>query len=178
MAPINIQGRLIKRSERATKALSLRKAGKSYEEIGVELGVKAVRAFVIIKEELARLNKDRSSSAEEILRLEIERCYEIVKALWPRRNEPRTAEVILKTIERISRFYGLDKPLKIEQAIQVEDMTYEQLIAESKRIGLHTPAVNEFEVGQSLPGLNIENLNFLPDYNKLDKQNEELLDVE
>src|SRR5882762_1000436 len=118
----------ISKSEQASKALSLRKAGKTYEEISKEIGVNASRTYVIIRKELQRLNKIRSNSADEILRLEIERCYEIIKALWDRRKEPRTAEVILKTIERISKFYGLDKPLKIEQAFQVDNMSYEQLM--------------------------------------------------
>lgn len=152
----------VSKIERAIKALDLRKAGKSYVDIGKALGISATKAFGIIRSELHNLNDRKSSTAEEILRLEIERCYELIQSLWPRKSEPRTAEVILKTIERISKFYGLDKPLKIEQSISIEDMSYEQLMAESERIGLKTISQSEFEVQDALPGLDTSRLAFLP----------------
>lgn len=164
-----IANNAVSKAQMAVRALSMRKAGKSYDDIARDLKVSHATAFRLVQNELRKLNAKRSSTAEEILRLEIERCYEIIQSLWPRRNEPRTAEVILKTVERISKFYGLDKPLRIEQAISVEDMSYEQLIAEAERIGLKTVSSSAFEIQNALPGLNVSNLTFLPDKKETEK---------
>lgn len=72
------------RAERRARAVELRKTGKTFEQIGAELGVTKQAAHGLVKAELADLMAKRTEGAEEIIALEIQRLDAMLEAIWPR----------------------------------------------------------------------------------------------
>jgi|SRR5581483_560568 len=128
--------RTIAKRERALRALQMRKEGYSFQEIGEELGLNPHYVSQMVIAELKKINKLSAETRDELVRMEVERCDSLLKALYPDRGQAKVTEVILKVMERKARLLGLDAPLKLEQAITVEDLTPEQQAEEARRIGL------------------------------------------
>jgi len=72
----------IGRSQRATQALDLRKAGLTFAAIGREMGFSEQRAHRLVSEELGRLNAKRAEVSAEVTRLELERLDSLLTGLW------------------------------------------------------------------------------------------------
>ena len=108
-------------TERKKKAFELRKAGLTYEKIGIQIGVSTQAAHGLIKRELIRLSKLAESDASLIRTLEIERLDGLIDAIWSKAMEGDLAAIdrVLKISERRSRFLGLDEPAKAEIAAHV-----------------------------------------------------------
>jgi hypothetical protein len=106
----------VSRSERATRALDLRKAGTTYREIGRELGCSEQRAHQIVTEELQRLNARRGEAAAEVCRLELERLDAMLAGLWPKakKGDARAVEKVLAVMARRAKLLGLDAPERRE----------------------------------------------------------------
>jgi hypothetical protein len=97
-------------AERAAKALELRKGGKTFRQIGEEMGVSEPRAFQIIDRELERLNKRRAQSAEAVTRLELERLDTMLAACGEKAKggDLNAIDRVLKITERRAKLLGLD----------------------------------------------------------------------
>jgi hypothetical protein len=103
----------IRNREHLAQALGLRKAGASYDAIGKALGLSKTRAYQLVTEGLEEINQTVRDEAQAVKRLELERCDELLLALWPQRKNPRAADSILRIMERRARLEGLDAPQKI-----------------------------------------------------------------
>lgn len=104
----------IRNREQLAKALQLRKAGATLEQIGKELGgLTRSRAHQIINDGLEELNETCHSEAGVLRRLEAERLDSMLLSLWPNRASPRVADTILRLSERRAKLYGLDAPTKV-----------------------------------------------------------------
>lgn len=143
----------IERAQQAARALDLRKAGYTYAEIADDLEVSPYKAHKLVTRELEKLNRHRAETADQILRLEVERCDAVLRELWPQRGVARVAEVLMKVMERKAKFLGLDKPLQIEQVGRVEEMTDEDLAEEARRLGMTLPAEQVRYRPGDLPGM-------------------------
>jgi len=100
--------------ERDLKALELRKAGVSYEEIAKALGWKGKQgAWFAVKR---CLKKVRQESATELVVLEVERLDKMQTALWAKAQHGDYGAVdrILSIMTRRAKLLGLDAPEKRE----------------------------------------------------------------
>jgi hypothetical protein len=107
---------LAQRPVGCTKALDLRKAGKTYAEIGQVLGVSEQRAHKVVTEELARLNRERVEAATDVCRLELGRLDTLLAGVWEaaKGGDVVAIDRVVKLMERRARLAGLDKPVKQE----------------------------------------------------------------
>ena len=105
----------IEAAERRTQALTLRKAGATYKQIGQVLGVSEQRAHRIVTIELRRLNRYRDESAAEVLRLELERLDQMFQAIWPAATagDKDAINQVLTIMRRRAALMGLEAPRKI-----------------------------------------------------------------
>lgn len=95
------------RMELMMECLKLRIEGKSYNEIAEETGSDYTTCRKAVKEALAHAV---SELAEEVRQIEVHRLDAIIAVHWPHREEPRHAEIILKTMDRRAKYLGLDVP--------------------------------------------------------------------
>jgi hypothetical protein len=94
------------------RALELRKQGRSYREIGRELGVDVHTAHADVGAELHALRETAVSDATELRALELERLDAMHAGLSPhiRRGNPPAVTAAVRVAERRARLLGLDAP--------------------------------------------------------------------
>ena len=107
-------------AERRARAMELRLAGRTYEQIANELGYQSKGgAYNAVKRAL----KDTLQEPAEALRTaELERLDRILAKLWavvedmdtaaPTTTQLRTIDRILRIMERRAQYLGLDDPVK------------------------------------------------------------------
>jgi hypothetical protein len=103
-------------AERRTRALELRKEGKTFAEIGRAMGFTEQRAHRVVTEELQRLNADRAEQAAEVTRLELERLDGLWAGVWEsaKGGDGPAIDRALAIMARRARLLGLDKAEKRE----------------------------------------------------------------
>lgn len=96
------------------KAMELRRAGATYEEIGKVIGVSPSRACRYVHAVLAQLAASAMDEAEELRRIEEDRLDRLFRALWPLAldGDVKASLAILKLMERRARLRGLDAPTR------------------------------------------------------------------
>lgn len=117
--------------ERSLKALELRKAGATYENIAQMLGYSSKStAFTAVNRLMQGTKREASKEAFEI---EMRRLDDLFMTLWPlaRQGELGAIDRCLRIMESRRKMMGLDAPEKIQQQIQqvirvqYEDVTYQ-----------------------------------------------------
>jgi hypothetical protein len=103
------------------RALELRVTGATYVEIGCSLRLSTTRAYQLVRAGLGEINAELTETASQLRQMELERLDAIHAAHWPKRENPRNAEIILRVMERRARLLGLDAPAKIEQTSQTSE---------------------------------------------------------
>jgi hypothetical protein len=103
------------------KALKLRLRGKSYADIGDELGVSSGQAWSYVTKELQKRIKETSEDASEIIRLEVERLDKILEAMWDKVEAGSLdhTETYLRVAQRRSKLLGLDAATR--HTVEVKD---------------------------------------------------------
>ena len=103
-------------ADRKADALELRKQGKSYRDIGRELGVSLATAFSYVTSALDDLDKMTGEKAEAVRAIELERldlatdcALKAVKA-----GDYQAVGALVKAMERRAKYLGLDMPSKSE----------------------------------------------------------------
>lgn len=101
-------------------ALELRKAGRTYREIGKEIGVSHEAARKLVERGMQALRDLSKESCEEWRALETERLDALWAGLWPSASTGDTQAVsqALRVMERRAKLLGLDLAGK-EQADQL-----------------------------------------------------------
>lgn len=105
--------RRIDAAEKRTRALQLRKAGATYDQIAQQVGYEnRGNAYRAVMQELKELPKD---DAAEVLTLEVERLDQLLVALWPKamKGDVRSAETVIRLMERRAKLLGLDAPAAV-----------------------------------------------------------------
>lgn len=125
-------------AERAAKALELRKAGKTYAEIGKACGCSGPYAYKVVRRELNRLLKLRNESAEQLRQMEQERLNQLQDAFWVKAlaGDEKAGRMILDIIRERSRLLGLDAPLRVTGTFGFSDLSDEELASRAKTLGL------------------------------------------
>jgi hypothetical protein len=106
--------KMIATREKGLKAIELRKAGASFEQIGKTLGMTRQNAHALVKREHELLKAVCQESVAELRQMELARLDEIQLKLWDKRGDPRAADTLLRLFERRSKLMGLDAPVKID----------------------------------------------------------------
>ncbi len=101
-----------------SQVFDLRIAGASYRQIASTMTknghkISAATAYHYVKEMLAATKEQNEEKIDEVRRIEIDRLDQMLMALWPKREQPRVADTMLRLNERRSRLLGLDAPTKI-----------------------------------------------------------------
>jgi hypothetical protein len=95
------------RIEFMQRCLALRIEGYDYNRMAAALGCEYTTCRKAVKEALAQ---SVTEMADEVRAIEMQRLDELLMAHWPERGEPRHADVIMKLMDRRSKYLGLDVP--------------------------------------------------------------------
>lgn len=92
-------------------ALELRRAGLSYSEIAVRIGVGKSQAFRLVTAAMTRAHEEIAAQADEHRIEELSRLDGLLQTFYPRaaRGDLRACDCVLKIIERRCRLLGLDR---------------------------------------------------------------------
>lgn len=96
-------------AERRRKAVEMRKAGCSYDEIARALGFSnSGNAYHTVHKALKATYRE---PAEELRTLELERVDRLMRAIWPRaiKGDVDAIDRVLKVMARRARLLGLDR---------------------------------------------------------------------
>lgn len=91
------------------KAMDLRVAGASYQQIAETLGIGVASAWRHVNAALDENRKATAESSELVRQLELDRLDKMVIALWPNRSQARNVDSLLRIQERRARLLGLDR---------------------------------------------------------------------
>ena len=135
MGESRASGRRLQTLARSREALSLRVEGKTFAEIGTNMGYSEQRAHSVVTRELMRLSAARTEQSEAVLRLEIERLDALWRAVWPTAKEGDlpSIETALRLMARRAKLLGLDAPkhLSVEahapMALQIIEHVVERI---------------------------------------------------
>lgn len=133
MAEDKASPRRIEAAEKRREALKLRKAGATYEAIAAKVGFtnkgSAQRA---VTQALKDVPKD---DAEVVFALELERLDQLLLALWPQamKGHVRSAETVIRLMERRAKLHGLDAPEKISATVTHASADVDAAVAELAR---------------------------------------------
>jgi hypothetical protein len=110
MSDARTSPRRIESARRRLQAVELRRAGATFEQIGQALGCTRMRAWQLVAEEMARLNKERTEAAEGLLALECDRLDALHLVLWPKamKGDLDAIDRLIKLSARRCRMLGLD----------------------------------------------------------------------
>ncbi len=104
--------RAIRSAEIRRKAVDLRVAGASYEQIGEALSMNKATAWKHVQHALHETVRITAEAAERVRDIEIRRLDAQLVALWPSRSDPRASDTILRISDRRAKLLGLDAPEK------------------------------------------------------------------
>jgi hypothetical protein len=110
--------RNIEAAERRARALELKKAGATYDQIATQLGYSDKSgAYRAVQNALSEITAE---PAKAVLRLELERLDAMLLALWPkaRKGDGAAIDRVLRIQERRTRYLGLDSPQRISVEAQ------------------------------------------------------------
>lgn len=129
--PQKTGSKAIQALERSMKALELRKAGATYENIAQMLGYSSKStAFSAVNRLMQTAKREGSKEAFEI---ELRRLDDLFMTLWPlaRQGEMPAIDRCLRIMERRAKMLGIDAPDRSQQQIQqvirvqYEEVTYQ-----------------------------------------------------
>lgn len=100
--------RKLQTTERQIAAVRLRALGKTYRDIGTELGVTAAGAWKMIR---AALRHTLVETVDELRRLEAERldCLQAAISAAAEGGDTKAVDCCLRIMDRRARLFGLDR---------------------------------------------------------------------
>lgn len=100
--------------DKQVRALELRKAGKTLEQIANELGYASKSGAA--KALSVALQKTIQEPADELRTLESQRLDALLHSLWPNAlsGDTRAIDTCLRVMDRRAKLLGLDAPAKLE----------------------------------------------------------------
>jgi len=102
-------GNNVSLAERRMKAYDLRLRGRTYRQIGAELGISYTQAMKDVK---ARIDEVELPGVEEIRKQEVDRLMRYLDALDTRidNGDDKAIKIALSVSERLTRMLGVDMP--------------------------------------------------------------------
>lgn len=141
----------VARLERNERAIELRRQGKTYLEIGRELGISRMRAHQIITAEMTKRREKFQDKADSLIQMQLDR----LELLWNRlqgridMGEPRACEVGIAILRRQAELMGLDQPIKVHNTHELIELSDDELRQEAERLRID---VQRIEIPALLPG--------------------------
>lgn len=134
MAESPTSPRRIEAAEKRRRALQLRKAGATFDQIAEQVGYSSRgKACEAVQGELADLPKE---DAVELRDLELARLDSLLTAMWPKAMNGNgwAVDRVLRIMERRARLAGLDQPEQIAITTAQGDFetAYQELVAEMR----------------------------------------------
>jgi hypothetical protein len=105
------------RTERAARAFALRKAGLSYRDIGLELGVNHATVYKDVQATIKQFLDEAREHHTQIMAIEAARLDDLQRVMWEQAamGDRRAIETVLKIMERRAKLLGLDTPVATKQ---------------------------------------------------------------
>ena len=102
----------VRYTERQAQAVALRRAGLTFDEIAVRLGIKKQSAHSLVVRLLTQVRAEIDEGAEALRALELVRLDALHARLWPLAMDADLSAVdrILRIAERRAKLLGLDAP--------------------------------------------------------------------
>lgn len=122
-------GTSITAAQRRQQALTLRRGGATFEEIGTALGCSRQRAHILVSQELIKIKDEVAGEADQVRTLELLRLDRLFMGSWNKAiggNKDAVANV-LKVMERRARILGIDAPAKLAPTTPDGQDPYESL---------------------------------------------------
>lgn len=120
-------------AERRSRALVLRKAGATYEQISQQLGLSGKSgARTLVHDAIRDLTREH---AAEVVVLELSRLDQMLFGCWSKAvaGDPQSIDRALRIMERRSAYLGIDAPKKVatvlDANITITDGAHEELLA-------------------------------------------------
>jgi hypothetical protein len=103
-------------AERRRRAIDLRSQGKTFVEIGKELGISGPRAFQLVTEAMDGAHALLVTETARLRQKQLDRIEALVEAIWPAGAKGDVAKIdrIVKLFEREAKLGGLDASDKLE----------------------------------------------------------------
>jgi len=101
------------RAERAARAFALRKAGLSYRDIGLELGVSHQLVYRDVQATIKQFLDEAREHHTQIMAIEAARLDDLQRVMWEQAamGDRRAVDTVLKIMERRAKLLGLDTPV-------------------------------------------------------------------
>lgn len=101
------------RTERAARAFALRKAGLSYRDIGLELGVHHATVYKDVQATIKMFLDEAREHHTQIVAIEAARLDDLQRVMWEQAamGDRRAVDTVLKIMERRAKLLGLDTPV-------------------------------------------------------------------
>lgn len=112
-----VNSKSLSRIERAARAFALRKAGLSYRDIGIELGVNHVTVYKDVQAAIKQFLDEAREHHTQIMAIEAARLDDLQRVMWEQAamGDRRAIETVLKIMERRAKLLGLDTPVATKQ---------------------------------------------------------------
>lgn len=116
------------------EAMELRKSGKTYVQIGTELGISDVAAYNLVRRAINRLDDATTEIADSVRRLELDRLDHMLEKLKPKLDNGniKAIETAIKIQERRSKYLGLDAPEKKDLRVFARPHELAQMFLENE----------------------------------------------
>jgi hypothetical protein len=138
---------------RRLKAVKLRFQGLSYPTIAARLGVDAATAWRDVQTQLKFMHIEGTEQAERARRDAHGRLEALVKALWPKRTQPKAAHEIVAAIELDLKFYDLLSASARADAPALIDQIWEKLSGKAPPPPVAAAAALEEPPREHAPGI-------------------------
>lgn len=127
-------GDLERLAERRLKVFELRKRGYSYRKIAETLGVDVSTAYRDVQAELTELREQTAEEVEQVKQIELERLDHLLTQAFSlyKAGDVKAGFLILKALERRSKYLGLDAPTKVAPTDPTGAQTWQPGIDPSK----------------------------------------------
>ncbi len=116
-------------AQRETRAVEMRKAGATYDDIAAALDCNRSTAYRTVMRALAR---NQAAEVEELRMIEGARLDRMQMGLWQRAvsGSESACLAVLRIMERRARLFGLDAPAKVEVRRDALDDEIETLLTQ------------------------------------------------
>jgi predicted transcriptional regulator len=115
-------------------------AGRTFSAVARELGITPQYAGRLYKAEMAERAAVIGELADRERALQDARLEALLAEHWPRIASPKSAEIVLRCLDRKARLYGLDAPTRLEHS-GVVDVVHEASAERRQRILAETAAM-------------------------------------
>lgn len=144
MSESRTSGRLVQAAINRAAIVKRRVEGESLRAIAeaLEMSVSAVHSA--IDTELKKLAASTREDVDMLRQIEDERLDKMLVGLWPKAvtGDVKSIDAVLRLMERRSKLFGLDQPVRIENTTQlnVNALTDRELAEQARILGIVVPA--------------------------------------